>query len=174
MGAAILRGLDGEAYDRKYSDKELMRRIGRYFRPYGRKVILIAISVLHMATANAAIPIIVSNGVGVMADGADDGLIPMLTGIIFTIGFSVWGLNWVRRQNATELIADIILAMRKDAFSAAARQDLSFYDEYSSGRIVSRITTDTQEFGEVVILSTDVINQLAVALVLLITLSTIH
>jgi ATP-binding cassette subfamily B protein len=83
-------------------------------------------------------------------------------------------MNWVRRQLTSEVIADVILAMRKDAFAAAARQDLSFYDEFSSGRIVSRITSDTQEFGEVIVLSTDVINQLGVAIVLIITLFTIE
>ena len=172
--AAIMRGLEGEAYDRKYSDQELVNRILRYFRPYKGKIILIIISVLLMALASASVPIIVSNSVGVMADGASDALIPILIGIIFVVGAGVWGLNWVRRQLSTEVIADTILAMRKDAFTAAARQDLSFYDEFSSGRIVSRITSDTQEFGEVIILSTDVINQLGVAIVLLITLFTIE
>jgi ATP-binding cassette subfamily B protein len=137
-------------------------------------VVIIALTVFLMALASAAVPIIVSNGVGVMADGADDALIPLLVGIIFAIGAGVWVMNWVRRQLTSEVIADVILAMRKDAFAAAARQDLSFYDEFSSGRIVSRITSDTQEFGEVIVLSTDVINQLGVAIVLIITLFTIE
>lgn len=172
--AAIMRGLEGEAYDRKYSDQELVNRILRYFRPHKRKLILIIISVLLMSLASASVPIIVSNSVGVMADGASDNLLPILIGVIFVVGAGVWGLNWVRRQLSTEVIADTILAMRTDAFAAAARQDLSFYDEFSSGRIVSRITSDTQEFGEIIILSTDVINQLGVAIVLLITLFTIE
>jgi ATP-binding cassette, subfamily B, bacterial len=66
-----------------------------------------------------------------------------------------------------ELIADVILAMRRDAFAAAARQDLAFYDDYSSGRVVSRITSDTEEFGQIIILSTDVINQMMVAVILI-------
>jgi ATP-binding cassette subfamily B protein len=172
--AAIMRGLEGEAYDRKYSDKELVNRILHYFRPHKRKIIIIVISVLLMSLAAASVPIIVANSVGVMADGASDAFIPLLIGVIFVVGAATWGLNWVRRQLSTEAIADTILAMRKDAFAAAARQDLSFYDEFSSGRIVSRITSDTQEFGEVIILSTDVINQLGVAIVLLITLFTIE
>ena len=31
--ASIMRGLDAEAYDRQYSDKELLRRIFQYFQP---------------------------------------------------------------------------------------------------------------------------------------------
>jgi ATP-binding cassette subfamily B protein len=172
--AAVMRGLEGEAYDRQYSDKELVNRIVRYFRPHVRKTVIIMMAVFLMALASAAVPIIVSKGVGVMADGADARFIPLLVGIVFVIGAGVWVMNWVRRQLTSEVIADVILAMRKDAFAAAARQDLSFYDEFSSGRIVSRITSDTQEFGEVIVLSTDVINQLGVAIVLIITLFTIE
>ena len=127
-----------------------------------------------MALAGAALPLIVSNSVGVMADGGSDRLIPLLIGVVFFVGIGNWGLNWVRRQLTAEMIADVILAMRQDAFASAAQQDLSFYDEFSSGRVVSRITSDTQEFGEVIILSTDVINQLAVALILIVTLFTIE
>ena len=172
--AAVMRGLEAEAYDRQYSDKQLVQRILHYFRPHKRKVFIVTICISLMALAGAALPLIVSNAVGVMADGGNDRLIPLLIGVVFVTGIGNWGLNWVRRQLTTEVIADVILEMRQDAFSAAARQDLSFYDEYSSGRIVSRITSDTQEFGEVIILSTDVINQLAVALILLITLFTIE
>jgi ATP-binding cassette, subfamily B, bacterial len=58
------------------------------------------------------------------------------------------------------------LTLRTDAFRSAAEHDLSFYDEYSSGRILSRITSDTNDFGQVVILLTDVIAQLLQALIL--------
>ena len=172
--AAVMRGLEAEAYDRQYNDKELLRRILNYFRLHRRKVIIITFCVFLMALTGAALPLIVSNSVGVMADGGDDRLIPLLIGVVFFTGIGNWVLNWIRRQLTTEVIADVILIMRQDAFSAAARQDLSFYDEFSSGRIVSRITSDTQEFGEVIVLSTDVINQLAVALILILTLFSIE
>ena len=35
-------------------------------------------------------------------------------------------------------------------FDAAIERDLAFYDENKSGKIVSRITNDTQEFNQVV------------------------
>ena len=93
--AAIMRGLEAEAYDRQYNDKELLQRILRYFRPYKRKVIIIAICVFLMALAGAALPLIVSNSVGVMADGGNDQLIPLLIGIVFLTGIGNWFLNWL-------------------------------------------------------------------------------
>ena len=48
---------------------------------------------------------------------------------------------------------------RSRAFKAAAEHDLSFYDQFSSGRIVSRITSDTNDFGQLVVIVTDLVSQ---------------
>ena len=72
-----------------------------------------------------------------------------------------------------KVIQDVVLAMRHDAFTAAANQDMSFYDEFSSGRVVSRITSDTEEFGQIVGLAADVIQQMISAIILVVILFTI-
>ncbi|PIE81062.1 MAG: ABC transporter [Chloroflexi bacterium] len=172
--ATIMRGLDAEAYDRQYSDKDLVRRILHYFKPHWQKIIVIAIAIFLLALSSAAFPLLVARGVESMAAQDSDAFILLLAGAAFVLGFAVWIFNWIRRQLTVAVIADVILTMRGDAFSAAARQDLSFYDEFSSSRVVSRITSDTQEFGEVIILSTDVINQLSSSLLLMIVLFTIN
>lgn len=165
--ASIFRGLDAEAYDRQYKDSELLKRVWAYFRPHKKKLIWITISIFFMSAANAAVPLIISNGIEVVTEAGNEAVIPWLIGIVFVVGASVWGFNWVRRKLTVEIISDSILAMRVDAFNAAVRQDMSFYDEFSSGRVVSRITSDTQEFSEVLVLVTDIINQLTVAGILI-------
>jgi ATP-binding cassette subfamily B protein len=57
--------------------------------------------------------------------------------------------------------------MRKDAFAAALDRDLAFYDTHKSGKLVSRITSDTQEFGEVLLVTTDVLAQMTQVAILL-------
>ena len=170
----IFRGLDAEAYDRQYSDRELASRIFSYFRPHRRKIAVVIGAIFVMATMGAALPFIVSTGIDFVSDPNSNISYPPLVAIIFAIGVGTWGVNWLRRQLAIEIMADVILAMRTDGFAAAARQDLSFYDEYSSGRVVSRITSDTEEFGQVANLLTDVVNQAAVALILVVYLLTIE
>jgi len=49
---------------------------------------------------------------------------------------------------------------------AVLNHDLSFYDRYSTGRVVSRITSDSKDFGEVAVLITDVLAQVLQALIL--------
>lgn len=163
----MMRGLDAEAYDRSYKDADLVRRVIVYFRPQRRKIGIVTFTIFLLALAGAALPLVVTNGINLISSRGDSSLMPVLIAITFVIGVGVWALNWVRRQLTAEIIADAILALRNDTFVAAARQDLSFYDEYSTGRIVSRITSDTQEFGEVLVIATDLINQMTVALILM-------
>jgi ATP-binding cassette subfamily B protein len=172
--AAITGGLEAEAYDRQYSDKELVRRIGRYFRPHRKKITIIIIAVTLIAAANAAVPLLVAWSVNLMTTSDYRSVGPLLVGAVLGLGVAIWAFNWVRRRLMVEVVQDVVLEMRQDAFAAAARQDMSFYDEFSSGRVVSRITSDTQEFGEVLMLSADVLNQLAVAIILIAILFTIE
>ncbi|HSH02678.1 MAG TPA: ABC transporter ATP-binding protein [Anaerolineae bacterium] len=172
--AAIFRGLDAEAYDRQYNDRELLNRIFQYFSPYRRQWFIIILCAVYQSIAGAGAPILIAEGVNIMADNGDPTLIPYLIFAVFFLGTSNWGINWVRRRNTSEVLQDVILNIRGDAFAAAAQQDLSFYDKFSSGRIVSRITSDTTDFSQVVELSTDIFNQVTTALILIIYLFTIE
>ena len=71
-------------------------------------------------------------------------------------------------------IAEVVAALAIDAYSASVEHDLSFYDEFPSGKIVSRITSDTRDFGELVSLVTDVASQIIEAGILAVVLFTIE
>jgi ATP-binding cassette, subfamily B, bacterial len=75
-------------------------------------------------------------------------------------------LNWARRSLVVRAVGDVVLELRTRAFRAAAEHDLSFYDQFSSGRIVSRITSDTNDFGQLVVIVTDVASQIVQAIIL--------
>lgn len=169
-----MRGLEAEAYDRQYGDRELLGRIGHYFGQHRRKVVYIALATAVMAALGAGLPLIVSGGVETVTQPGQRDLLPFLITLIFVVGVGNWASNWVRRRLTTQVVADVMLEMRRRAFAAAAQQDLSFYDEFSSGRVVSRVTSDTEEFGQVVMLTNDVINQVFSALILVVVLMTIE
>ncbi len=173
--AGIFQGLDAEDYDRTYTDKELVRRIWTYFKTYQTKFNWTVAATLLMAILGTALPIIIFQAIEAAAgDGLDPNtMIWLITGV-FSAGLLTYFVNWFRRVKSAEIIADVVLNMREDAFSAAAGQDMSFFDEFSSSRILSRITNDTEEFSQVVLLAIDVINQLGVALIMIIVLFTIN
>ena len=163
----LFSGLDAEAYDRTYSDRELVARILTYFWPHARRVVIILMALITIAIAGAATPILVSRTVDLIAEQESTQADQILVFSLFLLGFIIWIANWVRRRLTSRGVADVMMQLREDAFSAAASHDLSFYDEYPSGRIVSRITSDTQEFAQIIVLVTDLLNQAVQAVILL-------
>lgn len=158
--------LDVEAYDRKYSDRELLKRIFSYFAPHKKRLLGISVFLIMIAFISASVPILVSNTIDSLDTQADFQTILILSGAVFAAGVLIWAINWVRRRMTGRVVGDLVMAIRSDGFAAAVSHDLSFYDEFSSGRIVSRITSDTREFGQVVNLVTDLVSQSFQAVVL--------
>ncbi len=157
---SFFAGLDTEAYDRQYTDRQLASRMATYFRPFMGSLVLVVLLLLIIAISSAIAPIIVARGVDLLGTDLTWQNILILCSAILAAGVISWGANWGRRRLSVRMIGDIIHNIRTDAFQASMDHDLSFYDEFSSGRIVSRITSDTQEFSQTVTLVTDLISQI--------------
>jgi ATP-binding cassette, subfamily B, bacterial len=171
---AFMRTLQTEKYDRSYSDRELLGRIAGYFRPHRRRMVGIALLLFLLSVVFAATPILTSRGVDRMAQGGGGTTLALLIGVVIALGALAWWVNWMQRQWTTMVIGDVVLQMRLDAFKAAMNHDLSFYDEFQSARIVSRITSDTDEFGRVAVLIMDVMSQMLLVVFLLLVLFSIE
>ena len=159
-------GLNDEKYDRQYTDRELTHRIVDFFKPQKARLAWTTVFVVAYAVLGAALPVLV----GKMVDGLQDQpslqAITLLSLAVLIIGIGLWGLNWARRSFVIRAVGDGVLDLRTRAFRAAAEHDLSFYDQFSSGRIVSRITSDTNDFGQLIIIVTDVTAQVVQAIFL--------
>ncbi len=158
--------LDQEKYDRQYSDRELALRMARYFKPHLKRLAVIVAAIVVISLAGASIPMLVAKSVDKMSRHLSAREAAILTGLVLLSGVLIWLANWVRRRLTVRTVGDIVLQLREDAFSAVAEHDLSFFDEFSSGRVVSRITSDTRDFGQVVVLITDLSSQVLQALIL--------
>lgn len=159
-------GLNEEKYDRQYTDRQLLARILDYFRPQTGRLLGVAALVLLIAALGAALPVLVGRIVDWLKAAPRPQMIALVgLGLAF-IGVASWGLNWLRRSLIIRTIGDVVLELRTRAFRAAAEHDLSFYDQFSSGRIVSRITSDTNDFGQLVVIVTDVLSQIIQAILL--------
>ncbi len=159
-------GLGNEAYDRQYSDRELVKRIWTYFKPHVGRLGWVSVLLMTIAVAGAAAPVVVSRGVDQFTNGLDEGMVAWIVGAVGFVGFYSWAANWIRRRQLARIVGDVILQLRTDAFKASTEHDLSFYDEFSSGRIVSRITSDTNDFGQLIVIVTDLVSQVTQAVIL--------
>jgi ATP-binding cassette subfamily B protein len=170
---SVFFGLDTEAYDREYSDGELLRRIFRYFGPHRRRVLIVGALVAGISIIGAVQPIAVSRGLDLLIKQQSLAVLLGLVGIVLAIGVLNWAGSWLRRRLTVRIIGAVVQALRRDAFEASMNHDMSFFDEFQSGRIISRITSDTQEFSQVVLLVTDLLGQILLFLILLVALFTV-
>ncbi len=159
-------GLSDEKYDRQYKDKELVKRIAAQFTPYRRGMLLISLLTVVMSLIGVGLPLIGGNALDLIPDAEDWVVLVAIPLAITLIGVGEWGLNWVRRSLTVRVLGDVVLELRTRAFKAAAGHDLSFYDQYSSGRIVSRINSDTNDLSNLVVIVTDVASQVFQAVIL--------
>ncbi len=83
----------------------------------------------------------------------------VLVVLILLAGVLGWVFNFVRQAISARVVGDVVLALREDAFGAVLERDMSFYDEFPSGKIVSRVTSDTEDFANVVTLTLNLLSQ---------------
>jgi ATP-binding cassette subfamily B protein len=159
-------GLNEEKYDRQYKDSVLTQRILAHFSGQKKEVWVIALLTILLAVITTAQPVVVSQGLDALQTLPSLGGSLLIGGAVLLIGVADWGLNWARRRMTVRTVGDVVLNLRELAFRAAVEHDLSFYDQFSSGRIVSRINADTSSLGELIIIITDVSAQIFNAILL--------
>ena len=162
----ILDGLDSESYDRTYADRVLVRRLVDYFRPHAGKMALVAGMITLNSAAGTASPIIIASAIDVLAADASLRGIGLLALGVGLLGVFAWGVSFIRQWTAARIIGDVVLKLRQDAFEATIAHDMSFFDENPSGKVVSRITSDTQAFSDVVNLVTNLLSQVLLVVML--------
>ncbi|MEM7345928.1 MAG: ABC transporter transmembrane domain-containing protein [Chloroflexota bacterium] len=164
----LMDGLDAEAYDRAYSDQELLKRIINYFRPHGFLMGFVAIMIVLNSLMSAVLPVLIARGLDILTqEGFSRQTAIWLLSAILVSGILAWIFNFIREWYTARTVGDVVLKLRKDGFEAVMARDLSFYDEFSSGKIVSRVTSDTQDFATVVTLTFNLVSQLLLVIIIL-------
>jgi ABC-type multidrug transport system fused ATPase/permease subunit len=163
----IMDGLDAEAYDRTYSDRDLVRRILTYFAPEGRRVTIITGAIILTSTLDTGLPILISRGIDAVAERPAFSTLLVWAAVIAVLASLSWVFNLLRRETSARAVGDVVVRLREDAFDAVLARDLSFYDQFPSGKIVSRVTSDTQAFSNVVTLALDLMSQILLVFLLI-------
>ena len=91
----------------------------------------------------------------------------LLAALVVLLTSTSWVFNATRQWLSSEAVGDVVLKLREDAFDAVMKRDMSFYDAFPSGKIVSRVNSDTQAFSQVIALTMDLVSQLLLVVLLL-------
>jgi ATP-binding cassette, subfamily B, bacterial len=163
---AFFDSLNQESYDRTYSDGYLLKRIGSYFSKHQRDVLIVCATLISFSVTGALWPIIISSGIDALENQSGTQILLLLIGALFLTSIFDYLMNWYRRRLIARIVGESISQMRKDAFAAAVNRDLAFYDDNKSGKVVSRITSDTQEFGNIITIASDIFTQFVELIIL--------
>ena len=169
----LFDGLDAETYDRSYSDGDLVRRILGYFQPQARKMGIAATMIAIAALLDAGIPIFIARSIDILSADTTVSRIALTSLGLAALGATSWVFNLVRQTLASQAVGDVVLKMREDACDSVLRRDMSFYDQFSSGKIVSRVTSDSAAFSQVMNLSMELISRLLLVFALIGYLATV-
>lgn len=147
----FFEGLGAESYDRSYADRYLLTRVLAYFRPWWARIAFVIVLVVLSTLMSIGVQILISRGINALVDNVPlqtAGL--LLVGAILGAGVSSWIFSYFRQVYTAKLVADTVVALAEEAVDAIIAHDLSFFDRHPSGAIVSRVTSDTTLFAEVV------------------------
>ncbi|MFX0116949.1 MAG: ABC transporter transmembrane domain-containing protein, partial [Candidatus Hodarchaeota archaeon] len=145
----VFFGVDQPDWDRQYGDLEMIRRLWHYMKTrwalLARIIILILVNSVVVLLAPFTVAIAIDN----LVKGKSV-LIP--ASIYLALNLLSWILNYFIQSWSVDLRVDIIMDIRLDAFDNLQRQDLKFYDDRRTGRILSRVMNDSFELGTLIAL----------------------
>ena len=161
-------GLGEEGYDRIYSDRELFSRILKLFKPYRRSMTIIITFICLSSITYGLTPYLMSLIIKQLEMQSDP--LILIFFIINTLILNSLGylFNYVNRRTGNRMVYGVCYNLRRQTNLRVLEQDLSFFDKYPTGRIVSRINSDGAKFGGSVTMFTELISSFLIFIVVFI------
>jgi ATP-binding cassette subfamily B protein len=117
-------------------------RLRGYLKPFRTQMIVMLGAALGAVTAEIAIPLLTKAVIdGAIAHGDKRLLIPLALAAI-GLGVAVALLNMIRRWIQSTAVAQIEKSIRDDLYAHLQRLQSAFHDQWQSGQLLSRATTD--------------------------------
>jgi len=161
-------GLTEESYDRKYSDIVLLKRFFRYLGPYKIMLVSIIFGILISAVVTVFPPTMVQNAFDALeAESAWTVVLPYALGYVFLSLFT-WILQMILGIMVTIVTQKVIKQIQLETYVSLQQHDMVFFDTNATGRIMSRITNDSQELADMLNVVTQFIANVFVLITVLV------
>lgn len=167
-------GLESEEYDRVYKDRVLVKRIIQYFGPYKRPMSFVIFLLTLSSLSSSLTPVLTTIILNNIETNRNIFYLALVISFIFALNILGWVFNYFLRRKISKVIGEVVLDLRRDAGEAVLSHDLSFFDRNPIGKVVSRINTDSQDLGQVVELSLDLVSSFFIVAFLLIVMANMN
>ncbi|EHN0624409.1 ABC transporter ATP-binding protein [Listeria monocytogenes] len=127
----------------------MLKRFFSYYKPYRTLFIIDFGCAVLAAILELAFPVAVNHVIDTLLPGKDFGLI--ITAALALLFFYILNtfMQYIVTYFGHMLGLNIETDMRRDLFSHLQKQPFGFYDNQKTGKLMSRMTTDLFEIGEV-------------------------
>lgn len=126
----------------------MIRRFFSYYKPHRRLFIIDFTSAVIVALLELAFPVAVQWFIDDLLPGKDWNIIVMTSIALLLVYLLSTFLHYVVTYWGHKLGVNIETDMREDLFNHVQRQSFRFFDNTKTGHIMSRITNDLFEIGE--------------------------
>ncbi|MFX1356358.1 MAG: ABC transporter ATP-binding protein [Promethearchaeota archaeon] len=134
---------------RKYSDRELFVRYIKRLAPYKKNIYLIAIFILISSIAEILNPLIVGFGVDELSRPNSNLFFIIILSLLYILfSATIWIMFFLRRRQYSKFVPYFLENLRMDIFDKLQEQDISFFDNYQSGALNTRVSNDALDFGD--------------------------
>lgn len=136
-------------HDYFYGGIVILKRFFSYYKPYRTLFIIDFGCAVLAAILELAFPVAVNHVIDTLLPGKDFGLI--ITAALALLFFYILNtfMQYIVTYFGHMLGLNIETDMRRDLFSHLQKQPFGFYDNQKTGKLMSRMTTDLFEIGEV-------------------------
>ncbi|MFI6322410.1 ABC transporter ATP-binding protein [Nonomuraea sp. NPDC050556] len=158
MTTTTWRGVAAENKDDMPEDitvllRERSRRLlGDLLRPHKKQIALLTAIIVLSNAAGLAIPYLVKvgidSGIPPMARGQGPGTLLTVVAVIIGMALTQALTRQAFLQLSGRIGQDILLELRRRVFDHFQRLSLSFHEKYTSGRVISRLTSDIEAIAE--------------------------
>ncbi|MEU6998621.1 ABC transporter ATP-binding protein [Nonomuraea sp. NPDC046570] len=152
------RGVASEDQDSLSEDVSVLLRersrrlLGDLLRPHRKSIALLTAIIVVSNAAGLAIPYLVKvgidSGIPPMLKGTGPGTLLTVVAVILAAAVTQALTRQVFLQLSGKIGQNILLELRRRVFDHFQRLSLSFHEKYTSGRVISRLTSDIEAIAE--------------------------
>ncbi len=117
-------------------------RLRSYLRPYLWRLIVMLVAACASVATALAIPLLTKALIDSALSTGDRSLLLPIGLAATGLGIAQAVLNFIRRWVQASAVTGMEQAMRRDLYAHLQRLDVGFHDEWQSGQLLSRATTD--------------------------------
>ncbi|HEX9553747.1 MAG TPA: ABC transporter ATP-binding protein [Streptosporangiaceae bacterium] len=133
---------------RSQTPRAALWRVRHYLRPYYRQILVMLIAALLSSGAEIVIPLLTKAAIdgpiatSARSPGHGHGLLVPIGLAAIGLGIAEVALNLLRRWAQATAVAGLEQSMRDEIYQHLQRLEPAFHDQWQSGQLLSRATTD--------------------------------